>query len=470
MKLKNKCIIFLAIYFMSIFFNYRVVYCVNIDIYDSTDKTDVVETVSDETYDTISRIISMISKELNNIDYKLDKARIMDEYERYPLIRLNIDSPYFGITSIVESRLKIKDAISTLDMAKGYNIRSMINSKSILVKDLEVTSIVITTRKIDISKDMSKEDANICVYKLLEYLNQVKSVSGFLDTELRNTFADYYTENKNINIMYIKNEIKNINLLLDDIKESLTKDNVMTTNNHTDDIDKCISLRDKVSEIEDVINNPLSSESELTEALIKSVSLKSEVTTLYNETKEKYDSNEVYDIDTLLKNSIIDMDDKVNYLKHVLKINENSDELTEESSISFYGRYLSSSEKYRDELSELLKSGKYDKVNLEDYTEDEIKNEINKIYSVYLKFLNSYNVALTQYIKIKLLEIRSENVLDELKSEDIIYIYIDIDKELLQISNIFDKNSVCSNIESTKNLRDILDRLVSLESKFEKES
>lgn len=471
MKLRSKVVTFSVICILSIFLIYTSVFGENVDIYQSAQIEDEKEDiVNSETYLAITKILSLISRNLNDIDYKLDKARIMDEYERYPLIRLNIDSPYFGITSIVESRLKIKDDISTLDMAKGYNIRSMINSKTIIVKDIEAASIVITTKQITISPTMSKKDAYLCIPKLIEYLNQVKSVSNFLDTELKNTFNEYYTEDKNINLLYLKNEIKNIDLLLKSAREDLVETDIMTLSNTSLEIEKCLDLNERKDSIEEIVNNPLSSEKELNEVLLNSLTLKADVLELCNYIKENYELEKLCDIDVLLKNCIINMDDDINYIKDITSENKDMSDIDGDLGSPIYIKYITPVEKYREELSDLLKSGKYKEEMLDNYTDDEIRSQINKIYGVYLKFLNSYNVALTQVIKTKLLEIRSKNIFDLCSSDDILYVYIDIDNQLLEISNAFDKNSVGSNLEAIKDLKASLDRLITIQNNTFKES
>ena len=75
--------------------------------------------VTDAQYDSIEKILDYINKEMKSIDEKVSASRNLLEYEKYPAVRLNIDTPYFGIYSIINSKLKIRDDVSTVDMASG---------------------------------------------------------------------------------------------------------------------------------------------------------------------------------------------------------------------------------------------------------------------------------------------------------------------------------------------------------------
>lgn len=437
----------------------------------AAEDTNEKEVVDEEIYDAITEVINLISKQLNNIDYKLDKARIMDEYERYPLIRLNIDSPYFGITNFVESKLKIKDSISTLDMARGYNIRSMINTKEILVEDIEVTKVMVfTTRKIKISKEMTKEDANICLTKLFEYLNQVKSTSSFLDLQLKSTFEDYYTEDKNITIMYIKNETKNIKDTLKNAEDLIIKNGLILSEDIREKMDKCAKFEESIEKFEGTIENPLSSETDLQNTLLEVISCKNEVYSFYEEEKKSKLDLKKESINIMLQNTLIDMDSKLNFFSNMI-YGDNEDAFRESNdNFSTYSKNISSVKKYRDELSEILIANKNYLGGAPDYNEEQIIAEISKVYNIYLKFLNSYNTLLTQYIKNQMLKLKSYNTSYFTSSDSIVYLYVSAENELLEISNYFEKNNVYSNIKSIDNLIEILKKLNSIEEELIGES
>ena len=65
----------------------------------------------------ITSYLENIEKKLNGIDNKIEYVKKQEEFEYYPAIRLNIDSPFFGMNSIIENRLRIKRDISTSDVA-----------------------------------------------------------------------------------------------------------------------------------------------------------------------------------------------------------------------------------------------------------------------------------------------------------------------------------------------------------------
>ena len=95
---------------------------------ETTDNSSIAK-VTDAQYASIEKILEYINKEIKNIDEKISLSRTLTEYEKYPAVRLNIDTPYFGIYSIINSKLKIRNDVSTVDMAGGYSIKSVVNRR-----------------------------------------------------------------------------------------------------------------------------------------------------------------------------------------------------------------------------------------------------------------------------------------------------------------------------------------------------
>ena len=61
----------------------------------------------------INEYLVEIDDRIDNIDLKIENSKNQEEFDYYPAIRLNIDTPFFGISSLVENKLKVKRDIST---------------------------------------------------------------------------------------------------------------------------------------------------------------------------------------------------------------------------------------------------------------------------------------------------------------------------------------------------------------------
>ena len=104
----------------------------------------------------INECVDEIKKELKIIDKTLEDLDKTEEYEKYPAVRLNIDTPFFGLNSMVDKKLKIKNDVSTVDVAQGYSIKNIINNMSMKLPDFEVGNIVVSTRDVKFDDTISE--------------------------------------------------------------------------------------------------------------------------------------------------------------------------------------------------------------------------------------------------------------------------------------------------------------------------
>lgn len=144
----------------------------------------------------MKELLNTLQSDMNEIDKKVDSLRTKQEYENYPAVRLNVDTPFFGIASIVNNKLKITKEVSTGDVTSGFSIRDVVANKVIKVPDVTFVGLTITTREIKLNQDISIADANIALLKLIGYVDQVQGVSTFLDNQINKIFNGYVKQEK----------------------------------------------------------------------------------------------------------------------------------------------------------------------------------------------------------------------------------------------------------------------------------
>lgn len=153
----------------------------------------------------IDECLDEIRSKLMDIENKEAKVKKQKEFENYPAIRLNVDTPVFGFISMVDNKLKIRRDVSTVDVANGYSIKDIVNKNKIKLPDFTVGSIVVTTRDVVIDEKMSYEDANLALLKIMQYISQLDSANEFLDFQINRTFRGYIDKEKSDSINDIKN-------------------------------------------------------------------------------------------------------------------------------------------------------------------------------------------------------------------------------------------------------------------------
>ena len=201
-------IIMLCFVFCLCFFNHSTLFAQEVE---DTNLEQTVEDTEQEMQEEKTEILNMIEecfcdmkKVLISIDQKEKKVKEQEEFEKYPAIRLNVDTPFFGFISMVDNKLKIMKDVSTLDVAKGYSIKDVLNKKTIKLPDVSFGSIVVTTREVAINEEMSYEDASLTLLRVMEYTTQVHSAEEFLDYQINKTFRGYIDKEKSDKIEEIK--------------------------------------------------------------------------------------------------------------------------------------------------------------------------------------------------------------------------------------------------------------------------
>ena len=429
-----------------------------------------------ELLEVINECVNEIKTDLRDIDNTLNKLDSTEEYEKYPAIRLNIDTPFFGLSSMVDQKLKIKNDVSTVDVAKGYSIKDVVNNMSIKLPDIKIGNIVVSTKDVKLDDSISESDAKIAITKLIQYISQVENTDELLDKRINNIFEGYIPKEKLDKIDSLKEKLNNIssNLISKD-------DDILTISLINND-----EINDRVYNYKIAVNNVLLSKEELDDLETKSVSLELEGLNFLKEVnleKEKVVQN--YDVNTLLNNTSNILNEKKKALdEYVLESttssivsveNENGEEVSSDTSVDVTNYTVTS--KYIIDYEQNLLNSLNEKIKYYSLDNAEENNEIREISSdeknsllqdvlrlykdfevkenkFYLDNLN-YILRDTTYKLSKLPEYA-----DSTTSKDVKYIYITLPNDMDKLLEKYDTKSLMQTEMLTKELSNRLLKLV----------
>jgi len=484
-------------------FNSTLIYAID---QESTEDSSILK-VTEAEYSSIQKILEYINKEIKNMDEKISLSRTLTEYEKYPAVRLNIDTPYFGIYSIIDSKLKIRNSVSTIDVAGGYSIKNIVNRRSIKIESFEVSSIVVITRDVEINKDMTSSDAQTCIFKLLDYLQQAKNVNKFLDKQLSSMILGYFTNEKYTTISSINEEIKeseeNLNLSLNEL--SYIK--ATTENDITEDTKTLYKYKEDMILIKSKVKSVLISQTSLDESYKNILKANEDIKLFrFNVNKKYLEVTNNINLEKAAYLINLKMNAEITYLQSYIDnskikivgqtvdntpVVENTLETTTaQSSIANEEQY---EQVYKTASVGIIENMKKDvvKVNeilaqitanalanvpVEGQTEIKVKLDsketVDKLLQIYIAFSNKENVFLTENAKINITEIKNSNNLNNLNInsfEDVEYMYVNLSDILTRISDNFVSSSVISNNITADNLKQVIDRVILCGKDFKKE-
>lgn len=217
----------------------------------------------------IKELVKGLRSKLKIIDDKTVQIRLLEEYENYPAIRLNIDTPIFGLDSVANSKLKIKQEVSATDIAKGYSIRYIVKNNSIKMPDKYIAGIIVSTKDIKFDDNISLNDANASVLKLMQYTKTVDNTIEFYNNQINKIFKGYIEKTKSENIADIERKLSKLdeNLLKQD--ENLVKLEILSTSEESKnyfekELEKFDNISKKIKSNKKKISNILISSEDLT--------------------------------------------------------------------------------------------------------------------------------------------------------------------------------------------------------------
>lgn len=458
--------------------------------------------VTDAQYESIQKILEYINKEMKSIDEKIAMARTLPEYEKYPAVRLNIDTPYFGINSIVNSKLKIRDNVSTVDIANGYSIKSVVNRKVIKIESFEVSNVVVITRDLKIDKNMTSSDAQTCIFKLLTYLQQTKSVNKFLDKQLSPMITGYFSKEKNTTIYNINDQIKEIEEDLSDSLKELSYINAITENDITEDINTLYKYKEDISSLKAKVKSVLTDQTKL-DSIYESILKTNQDIQLFrfNVNKKYLEVTNNIELEKSINLITLKMNNEINYLQNYIDKSKvetvdqtavNTPVITDTNTTSVSESAAKTEQKqytevYKINSESIIQSMKKDieKINVisakivsnNTIAGDNITNKeeldknalIDEAMQIYIGFLNKENVFLTENVKVNITEIKKSKEININSFEDVIYIYISISDVLTSISDKFESSSVISNVRTSGNLKQVIDKVILISANFKKQ-
>ncbi len=204
----------------------------------------------------IDEYLTQIDGKIKDIDNKLANLKIQKEFEYYPAIRLNIDAPIFGITSIIDNKLRVKRDISTTDVAEKYSIKYIVKNKKIRIPDSYLGAIVMSTHEYDIDENMTLPQVKLTLVKCIQYLSQVNSVEEYIDTQTNNIFRDYISDEKKASIKSIKDRNSKLTTQLNQIADKIKKAQLMGKD-MSDIVEEYNTLTLALNDIKDKVKNTL---------------------------------------------------------------------------------------------------------------------------------------------------------------------------------------------------------------------
>ena len=242
---------------------------------------DEVKTEKEQTEEILKLIddyIVQIDDELKEIDAKTKKTQEQKEFEYYPAIRLNIDTPFFGMSSVVDQKLRVKKEISTADVATGYSIRDIVSKRIIRLPETYLGVIVTSTKEYNIDDTLTLPQAKITLIKCIQYLSQVNSVNDYVDSQTNYIFKEYISEEKKANINDIKDRVKKVTNQLVNISDKIKKMDLMGID-VSEYKNTYVNLSTQVNEIKKQVSNTLILDNELAELKKTSLSNESDIIT-----------------------------------------------------------------------------------------------------------------------------------------------------------------------------------------------
>lgn len=466
-----------------------------------------------------------IRKKINIIDEKIKNIKQKDEYKNYPAIRLNVDTPIFGLSSICNQKLKITSEVSTADVVRGYSIKDILKTNSLKVPSFSVGNIVVVTRDIKFDDSITLVDANACILKLIQYYEQVDSIDKFLDKQIIKIYTEYIPKEKSQKISALKERIASIQKEEQIINNEILKIYICRTNDekYNELLKRYMEINDKLYVYSKDLENVLISDDSLLQVEKNIINLEANFVNLKEDTKSystsildaNYNFEEIFlnlynDVSLRKKNIEEYISDSENKKEIEKEKNENtettettetteSSELNQETAVEEIKVYeIANSEalskidekintldeiikrelgettlkKIKGELTEETSEESVNKeevnsVELNEKTKEEKNELLNSVINIYNEILTVEN---NFYISnINLLLKNSTNKVNTLSKytdytniSDIKYIYLELPKSLEKDIAIYNTKEVLEVNKLTLNIKEKLSKIVEI--------
>ena len=437
----------------------------------------------------IEEYLTEIESKLREIDKDIANSKEQKEFDYYPAIRLNMDAPMFGLTAVVDNKLRVKRDISTTDVAEKYSIRDIVKNKKIRLPESYLGAIVVSTKEYDIDDTMTLAQLKLTLVKSIQYLSQVNSVEDYIETQTNNIFRDYISETKKANIKDVRDRVRKVTDDLETISDEIKKLEFLgvdvteykeTYNTLSDELYN-INVASKNTLILDEDLNNLMKESLTNESDV--IDFSTQITKAYEENLEEIDYLALLeDIASRYENRIDKMDSYIEKSTTTKKVDENTEEtvttvnyeVTSEATLDYMNTVLddlnTKIEDYKDTLSSKEETSE-ETTEQDQKTKEELEQEktqkieenstkIDELYNTYKDVIKREYNFYTSNINMLLKDSNDKvsSIIAEIDSgidinNDIFtytkYIYIDLPENL---EKYIDEN----NIDSTIELEDLI--------------
>lgn len=430
------------------FFNFSSVYCTgsseiendNIvgnelsNLKDNTTDIENQKAKKDELLKIIKELVQTLANEIKGFDDKINDIRSTDEYLNYPAIRLNIDTPLFGLNSIVENKLKITKDVSANDIANAYSIKSIIKNGSILLPDTKLGLLVISTKEVKFDDNISLNDANSAILKLIQYEKTLKNIDTFIDDQINKFFKGYIPKDKKQNIENISVRLNRLGTLLQEQDIKLLKLEIISISDensktYEETLKEFENLSGEMKKERKEIQNMLLSYDDITDIQKRLIDAEINMSTYSKKLDDYLDENKSFnelEMLSLLKDILTSRKDKIEkYIDNatlVTEISKQSDEFESNMQIS---------KQENDDTSMENKVDSTDKNLTQDVMENKSDNELEG---------TQFEVSTEEK---KVYDITYSNILDELES-----CILKVDEKIKEYE------SKSSDTDNTKQLQD----------------
>ncbi len=478
--------------------SYNVVNATNvneqIDVYETT----TIKKVSETLYAQLENQLKDISKVVNEIYAEIDKSRTTEEFDTYPAIRLNIDTPYFGVEQLINNRLTITTDVSLYDITSGYSVNSVLDTKIVKLPIFDIAGLIVLTKDVKIDENLTHEDAKLITVKLLKYYEQAISVKELLDRQIGNIFFDYLVDDKKEIASNYKNIVNNTFYDLEDmtnkisyltlytdmsVETEMLLDYIEITTENEKKLAELLVTRDQLNKnytdflliTEDIKKFNEEIELKYTEA-IKNIHLDTAIETAINLLVKEIEFIEQY------------MDSSVTKTESIVVVNEiETTEIKETINYATVSKHLY--DNMNNDLEKLLKlkedidkyyiesNAEVDELDIDNEDSNDIKIydvksnsytadkviEINKIVN---DFYNNEISYILDNIQTNVKEIKVDPKLNVEEYESLKYIYYDMQISLNKVSDIYNSKDIVTNIKSKDELKQVLTDVLEAKNKL----
>ena len=279
---------------------------------DNEEKSD-----SNKAYEDIQESLEYVRQNIKYIDGRVTDMKKTNAYETYPAVRLNVETPLFGINSLIKNKLLIKENIATTDIISGYSVYDITRTNKVKVPSLSVGSVVVSTREIELNENMSMADANQTLKTVLAAMKQSKSSKEFIDEYINKNFNEYTGESFKKTISDINSNADELEKKLQEQENKLIYLDVMNSEKYEEFLKEYNNIYSSIYSIKKQIKNILISEESIKkcEASLKDIESKiNDLETNINEEEKNLDNNLDYAISKFLYRSQSKLNDVNAYL------------------------------------------------------------------------------------------------------------------------------------------------------------